>query len=321
MKLLTNSLIAISVAVLVYCSYYLYKELTSRVEKTGGDVIGTIVFKKKNASRRYTDSVIWEELPQESEIYNYDAIRTMEYSSAVLTLKDGTRIELDQNTMLVVIMKDKTLNINFDQGGVSAQNSAGGEGSITLNSKDASISLGKGDISVNSDDNGMDIRVNSGAAVVAAGGKELAVSSDESATLKDGVAEASKDRFIPVFPGRNSYLVSFGKTRPVNFSWKSSIEGEVSVEISLNKRFQPVLKSFKTRKTASTIDLPAGDYYWRISKGKSFSYPSKFTILSDRKPELTAPYINQNITLTEGSEIISFRWEKSQYAVNYEVTA
>jgi hypothetical protein len=321
MKLLTNSLIIISAAVLVYCSYFLYKELTSRVEKTGGDVIGTIVFKKKNASRKYTDSVIWEEIAQESEIYNYDAIRTMEYSSAVLTLKDGTRIELDQNTMLVVIMKDKTLNINFDQGGVTAQNNAGGEGSITLNSKDASISLAKGDVSVNSDEKGMDIRVNSGAAVVAAGGKELAVSSDESATLKNGIAESSKDSFVPLFPGRNSYIIAFGKTRPVNFSWKSLIEGEVSVEIALNKRFQPLLKSFKTRKTGSTVDLPAGDYYWRITKGKMMSYPVKFTILSDKKPELTSPYINQNITLTEGSEIIPFRWEKSQYAVNYEITA
>ncbi len=321
MKLLTNSLIALSAAVLVYCSYYLYKELTSRVEKTGGEVIGSIVFKKKNASRRYTDSVIWEEIAQESDIYNYDAIRTMEYSSAVLTLKDGTKIELDQNTMLVVIMNDKVVNINFDQGGVTAQNASGSQSSITLNSKDASISLDKGNISVNSDESGMNIHLNSGAAKVSAGGKELAISSDESATLKNGVAESGKETYIPEFPGRNSYLVAFGKTRPVNFAWRSATAGEVTVEISLNNKFQTIYKSFKTKKNEYALELPAGDYYWRVTKGKLMSYPVKFTILSDGKPELTSPYSNQKITLTEGSEIVTFRWEKSRYAVNYEITA
>jgi len=320
MKFLTNGLIALSIGFLGYCSYYLYKELTSRVERKGGEVIGTIVFKKKNASRRYNDSVIWEEIAQESEIYNYDAIRTMEYSSAILTLKDGTKIELDQNTMLVVIMSDKALNINFDQGGVTAQNGSGGSG-ITLNSKDASISLSNGDISVNSDDKGMNIQLNSGTAKVAAGGKELDITTNEMATLKDGVAEATKEKLTPEFPRRNSYIVSFEKTRPVNFSWKSALSGEVKVELSLNGRFTPVLKSYSTKKSSYEADLPAGDYYWRVVKGDAKSRAVKFSILSDRKPELSTPYKNQKIVLTEGAEMLTFRWDKSEYAVNYEITA
>jgi len=319
MKFLTSALIAISISVMAFCSYYLYRELTSRVEKQGGEVIGTITFKKKSASRRYTDSVIWEEIAQESEIYNYDAIRTMEYSSAILTLKDGTKIELDQNTMLVVIMGDKGLNINFDSGGVTAQNTTGAQG-ITLNSKDASISLAGGDISVNSDDKGTNIHLNSGNATVAAGGKELDISQNETAVLKGGVAESKKAVLTPEYPRHNSYIVSFGKTRPLDLSWKSDSEGEIKVEISLNKKFQPILKSFTTKKTGHDVVLPAGDYYWRIIKGNTTSYTSKFTILSDRKPEPSSPYMNQHITLTEGSELVTFRWDKSQYAAGYEIT-
>ena len=209
MKFLTSSLIAISISALALCSYYLYRELTFRIEKKGGEVIGTITFKKRNASRRYTDSVIWEEIAQESEIYNYDAIRTMEYSSAILTLKDGTKIELDQNTMLVVVMGDKGLNINFDSGGVTAQNTSGSQGPITLNSKDASISLAGGDISVNSGDEGTSIHLNSGSATIAAGGKELGISQNESATLKGGAAESGKAKRSPELPKHNSYIVSF----------------------------------------------------------------------------------------------------------------
>jgi hypothetical protein len=321
MKFLTSALVAISISVLAFCSYYLYRELTSRVEKKGGEVIGTITFKKKNASRRYTDSVIWEEIAQESEIYNYDAIRTMEYSSAILTLKDGTKIELDQNTMLVVVMGDKGLNINFDSGGVTAQNTSGSQGPITLNSKDASISLAGGDISVNSGDEGTSIHLNSGSATVAAGGKELGISQNESAMLKGGVAESRKTKLTPESPKHNSYIVSFGRSRPVTLSWKSDVEGEVKVEVSMNNRFRPVLKNFTTKKSTQQVELPAGDYYWRIVKGDTSSHPVKFTILSDRKPEPSTPYMNQHLTLTEGSELVTFRWDKSQYAVSYEITA
>jgi hypothetical protein len=52
---------------------------------------------------------MWEEIAQESPVYNYDAIRTLEYSSAVISLNDGTSIELDQNTMLVVISAGRVL--------------------------------------------------------------------------------------------------------------------------------------------------------------------------------------------------------------------
>lgn len=320
MKYLANIVIAISIGFLGYCSYYLYKELTSHVDKKGGEVIGNIVFKKKNASRRYTDSVIWEDIAQESEIYNYDAIRTMEQSSAVLTLKDGTKIELDQNTMLVVIMTDKALNINFDKGGVTAQNTSGSQSSIVLNSKDASIALNKGDISVNSDDGGMDIHLNSGNAKVSAGGKELSITPDVAATLKNGVAESSNEELIPEYPKHNSHMVSFDKSMPVSFSWKSGATGEAKVEIALNNRFNPVQKSYTSRKPSLTAELPAGDYYWRVVKGKSVSRSVKFSILSDKKPELMTPYSNQKIVLTEGAENVTFRWDKSKYAVNYEIT-
>ncbi len=320
MRFLSKILIAVSIASLGYCSYYLYRELTSRVERKGGEVIGSVVFKKRSASRKYTDSVIWEEIAQESEIYNYDAIRTMEYSSATLTLKDGTKIELDQNTMLVVIMKEQGVDINFDRGGVSAENTSGTNTAVTLNSKDASISLSKGDISINSDDSGMNIHLNSGSAKVAAGGKELSINPNEMAMLKDGKAESGKERLLPKYPGRNLNLLSYGKTAPVNFSWESDLPGEAKIEISMNSRFAPLYKTFSTKKSQYEYDIPPGDYYWRVVKGNTKSRAVKFSVLSDQRPEQIAPYKNQRLTLTEGTELVTFRWDRSRHAVNYEVT-
>jgi hypothetical protein len=321
MKSWTSGLIIFSVLFMAFCSFFLYRELTERIDKTGGDVIGTITFKKRSASRRYTDNVIWEEIEQESEIYNYDAVRTMEYSSAVISLKDGTRIELDQNTLLVVILNDKGLNINFDRGGVSAESGSGTGGPITLNSKDAMIALDKGGISVNSSDSGMNININSGNAKIAADGKELSVSPGDITTLKNGVAEYRKATLFPEFPRHNSILVSFGKSRSVSLSWRSEPPGEVRIDMSHSSDFKNIVKSYKSVKSKLEVNLPSGDYYWKLTGKNGSSQPLKFTILSDRRPGLIAPHSNQKIAVAEENGIVTFRWEKSEYAAMYELTA
>lgn len=320
MKFWTSFSILVALFFMAFCTYFLYKEFTARVDKTGGELIGTITFKKRSASRRYTESVVWEEIAQESPVYNHDAIRTLEYSSAVISLKDGTSIELDQNTMLVVILSAKGVDINFDSGGVSAKSGAGAKKMITLNSRDASIALGSGDISVNSSDKGMDIALASGNARVAAAGKELDISSEEIATLKDGKVKSEKKRLFTEFPAHNSYMVSPGKRMPVNFRWRSEPDGEVRVEISGNSSFVNPVRSFSSGSRSRIVELPPGDYYWRLISGKNKSFPSKFTIMQDGKPELISPRMNQNISLSEGDGLLTFRWEKSKYAAGYEIT-
>lgn len=320
MKFWTRSLILLSLVGLCLCSYYLYMEFTTLVEKKDGDSIGTISFKKRNASRRYTDSVIWENVPLEAPVYNYDAIRTQEDSSAVISLKDGTKIDLDQNTMLVVILSDKGLNINFDQGGVSAQSGSGMINPITLNARHATISLNSGDVFVNSSDTRMDIVVNSGKAQVAAAGNDIEISPELTATLKDGIVESKKVSLFPEFPKRNSYIAAFNKTTPVSFAWRSEPRGEVRLEISDSANFSKIIKSYKTSNENQQVELSPGDYHWRIIRGNKKSHHVNFTILADKKPNLTTPYMDQKVILTEGAEIVTFRWEKSQYASAYEIT-
>ena len=321
MKSSTSTLVFVCIASMAFCSYFLYRELTERIDKKGGEAIGTITFKKRSASRRYSDNVIWEEIEQESEVFNYDAIRTLEYSSAVVSLKDGTKIELDQNTLLVVILSDKGLNINFDKGGVSAQSGAGTKVPITLQSKDATIALDKGNVSVNSSDTGMNIYVNSGSAKVASMGKELSITPLEVAVLKNGVAESKKGTLFPESPENNINLITFGKDRSVKLAWRSEPPGEVKVEIAHNNDFKNIARSYTSGKASLEVNLPAGDYYWRVVRGGFTSHTMKFSILSDRRPELITPHMNQKISVTEGAEIINFQWEKSAYAASYELIA
>ena len=105
----------------------------------------------------------------------------------------------------------------------------------------------------------------------------------EVAVLKDGVAESKKGSLFPQSPEHNANLVTFGKDRNVKLAWRSEPPGEVRVEISHNNDFRNIVKSYKSVKSSMEINLPPGDYYWRVARSGVTSHPLKFSILSDKK--------------------------------------
>ena len=317
MKSWTNLVIAASIFLAGFCSYYLYRELTSRMEKSGGESIGTIVFKKMDASRKYTDSTVWEEIEEESEIYNYDAIRTLGYSAAVIKLKNGTSIELAENTMLIVVLDDKGVNINFDRGGINA--STGGEGVVRLNSSDTSVSLSEGDISVNRGDSGMDIQVNSGNAEVSASGETIGITSDMVVSVTNGKPELREGRLVPVFPKNNGVIVTFTGKAVFDLSWESDMKGEIQVELSRNSSFSPLYAVYRAKGERVTIKVPQGNYYWRLVTGRVTSMPAAFSVADGRKPRILSPHNNEKVVRVEGTEMVTFRWETGIMPSLYEV--
>lgn len=97
---------------------------------------------------------------------NKDTIRTLDYSDAVLTLKDGTTVRLSDNSMIYIDLSEKNLNINFDYGSISTSRADGTEPDATLNIKsgDKTIQIDKGGaakLSKNEDEN-VNIQVEKG---------------------------------------------------------------------------------------------------------------------------------------------------------------
>lgn len=319
MKSWTNMVPALSLTLALICSYYLYREMTFRMEKTGGEAIGAITFKKKSATRRYTDTIVWEEIEENSEIYNYDAIRTLDYSSAVITLKNGTAIELAENTLLIVVINDMGVDINFERGRISARTGKGDQGMVRLNASDASITFSEGDISVNRGDSGMDIQMNSGNAKVSASGENIGISSDRVLSLINGKAELREGRLVPLFPKNNGVILTFGRGTSFDLSWESDMEGDLKVELSRNSSFSPLLAVYSTKGKSVRVNPGEGNYYWRLVKGGVTSIPARFSVAVDRKPHLLAPHNNQKVITVEGSEMVSFRWDKADLASSYEV--
>src|SRR5271157_5574126 len=121
LKKINNDLFAVGISALVImtCSALLYAELTRRVESSGAKQIGTIVFKREVAQRKYASQVIWEDLEQNTPVYNNDTVRTAEMSEARINL-NGTYVNLDENSLILLSLTKEGININFSHGSISA---------------------------------------------------------------------------------------------------------------------------------------------------------------------------------------------------------
>jgi hypothetical protein len=97
------------------------------------------------------------------------------------------------------------------------------------------------------------------------------------------------------------------------------MEGDLKVELSRNISFSPVLAVYRTRDKSVRVNPGEGSYYWRLVKGGVASMPAAFSVAADSKPRILAPHNNQNISLVEEKEMVTFRWEKGIMPSLYEV--
>jgi hypothetical protein len=103
--------------VLIVVSISLFQDLTGR-SKSEGEVIGFITYRYRVAQRRAASRVVWEDAEQKDSVYNQDTIRTDEKSEALVTLRNGTMIELDPQSMVVLSMRNDAGEIKLAQGSV-----------------------------------------------------------------------------------------------------------------------------------------------------------------------------------------------------------
>lgn len=131
MKFLTSDSIVVGASALLITSLsiFLYADFNRKIDAGDARQIGTITFKRQVAQRKYLAQVVWEDVEQDVPVYNNDSIRTATNSEAVIHLGDGTDINIDENSMIMLSTLENEININFEHGTISA-NRSGVSGSI-----------------------------------------------------------------------------------------------------------------------------------------------------------------------------------------------
>lgn len=115
----------------------LNKSLTKKNEKP----IATISFKYKTAQRKFIDDVMWDRLRQESPVYEGDTIRTAPLSEATIYFSDGNIMDLQENTMARISVKDGTAEVEFQGGQINVQTN---NSSMKIRSGESVVELQQG---------------------------------------------------------------------------------------------------------------------------------------------------------------------------------
>ncbi len=316
------------VAIVSTFSMLLHAEFTSKIKISNVKKIGTITFKKKVAQRKYKGQVIWEDIEQNSPVYNNDSLRTSDLSEAIIHLQDKTKIIIEENSMLVLSQARNSININFNQGRISALRGKVADANLSkifIKSKDATVSISKSDINLsNSINEGLDLTVNDGTADVNTKSGKKTLTKDEKIVVSKNKSKVTKISVKLLQPGINSYFVSRYKKKSIQFNWSplpKFFSGKL--QIARDKNFRRKIYQKNVSKNSAYAKIPEGVFYWRIlarnkkQRRNEYSETRRVTLLKDRTVQLTSPASGSKITYSTSKPLVYFNWNKNNLASGY----
>jgi hypothetical protein len=323
--------VGIGMAVIATFSFLYYKDVTTKVQAGNNELVGIVTYKRKTAERKYAGQVIWEGVDNNIPLYNYDSIRTSDQSEATLHLNDGTEIKLNENSMILLALTKNQIDIQFDQGSITAnRGDAKGEvKKLNIKSGSTNVSIDKSNVKLSQNKSGdLNLSVAKGNADISTGKGAEKVGTDQALVVAKDSGDVIKFELAVklVNPFADEYLLAPSEKRKVDFSWLA-VKGEHSVffELSGDESFANIIQKKEIKGNSFSLELDKGIYYWRIravhriTKKEEFSELRRFTVLWDEPINLISPLNKEIISYRNTLPIINFKWTKSEIASGYRL--
>ena len=328
--------IIILFSIITIFSYRLYKNMTRTSKEGQNPIIGILTFKNKLIQRKFDSEVIWDEVNSGIEIRNRDTIRTGDFSDALLTLNDKSKININENSMIYLDFSDSAI-INFAYGSLSLVSTGDGSSEIgggdlphkelKIASGDKVLELGKS--SINLAKNGKDdlkLQVTEGTTKIISNGKETTLKENEVANLTEAGIEISEINIFPNNPIELYKIYSKTQKIPIDFDWTTTQAVEdVHLEISKNSKFSSLVSNLPVRGNSIQISLDPGSYYWRLSasiktkKQRELSVLRKIHVYSVTPPEIVLPEEGKIFKYSSLPPLIEFSWKKNELFKDYSI--
>ena len=307
-----------------------WRDLNGMTTRTGDTAVGTITFKHRTAQRKFNDRVVWERIKQSADVYNEDTIRTAAMAEAVLTLKDGTVVNLSENSMIQIhYTEDGGVKLSLEGGDLTVDSSeASNAVSVSFsNGETAEIDSG-GTIAIKSGDGeGASVDVlNGSASVKTAAGEEQKVSFGESVVVSGG--EVQKSALSVISPRQSRRILKFGgEEATIPFEWRisgESKEEETTIEFSRNRNFGKIEYLTSVKNTESTEvslgEFGDGTLYWRLftPSTKESAVSGKIEVVQVAPPTLVSPARAEKVVRLDSKSAV-FRWTQVQFAEHYRL--
>lgn len=303
---------------IIILSLLLYFDFQERLEAGVREEIGTISFKQKTVQRKYSDRSVWETVENNFPVYNRDTIRTASMSDAVITLKDGTTIELDENTLIVLNIREDKQEIDFSFGNIRANTMVGSSG-LTIRSGENVVNLKESKASINKEDKtSLVLQVQEGIANLFQGNKKIDLTSGETLALKNNESEKSQIPFRVVNPPSFLRVYSKNSKIPIDIELKGNFSG-IYWEVSSGPSFSRILSKKLISQAKFQESLPPGVYYWRLQQGGKVLEQGKLNLVQIQSPKLISPFPGQSFFMSSNATLVVFQWSLDPNISQYEI--
>jgi len=303
-----------------WAAYKFYTDLNSQITHEGGEVIGEITFVKNSAQRKFSSRAVWGELETSAPVYNFDSLRTIEDSSAVIRLIDGTEITLAANTYIVLEWGEEEQSIEFLGGNISAERTGeAGSGTLQIKAEDTVIALDSASVTLDKKEGEeLGLSVGEGAIDITKGNETRSVEENFRASIGDDIM-VEQDAVTLKTPANNRLLVTTSASVPVTFTWERNLPlEEQRLEISEYSDFRSV-ERYEPDPGTLSYDLTTlpGTYHWRIAGKYSdgtpyFSSANRTVIIRDNAPNLQVPEMDEEFQFRKTPPDMAFSWEAAQ---------
>jgi len=334
-----NKLRTVDIVVIILCltgtivSLNLFwMDLFQTVRNRNAVPLGLISFKYNTAQRRLSDRVLWDRLRRQSPVYNGDTIRTADLSEATIRFAGGREINLTENTLIRITMRDGMTEIDLSDGELSLGAGSTGvdgdtAGNIILSVGDKRVEAGADAVlSAAAGKDGVAFQVAEGNAVYSdSGGQRRTVAAGTAAFLGSGGEDRTVPSALVTSPRLNArYLNRRQESIPVTFTWTRSNLSAAEVlhlEIAEDRNFSRIRQTIYVSVNTAQVQLPPGTWYWRIKReaANSTLASSRVTVLYAPPPSLIAPAQGYTYQYFSKTPAVRFQWREVEGASQYRV--
>ena len=304
----------LALLVLLILSFVLYRDFTSGLDAGNRQQVGILTFKKRTAERKYSGSTLWQDMDASVPVYNMDSIRTAGDSEATITLNDGTRIGLEDNTMIVLNFTSDQPAIDFGYGAVQAD--ATGEKGINIKSGDSVISLDGSEAKISGKEDELQLQVQKGEATLKKGEQEQKVQENEVAGLDGNQVQVQKNPLVLVSPSDQSRFFTAESRQAVSFNWNAP--GIVTLQVSSDRGFGTIVAQAPRANNAVAAVGP-GVYYWRVIQNGQSSPVRRFAVYQQEAPVLQMPLGGSEFAYRDSPPPIQFLWSRLDSVTSYRI--
>jgi hypothetical protein len=277
--------------------------------------------------RRPEASLVWERIAPGDPVRRLDAVYVPDESEAVLLFGDGARVEVDENSLVIVDRRltrgtSHAVDIEVRRGGVAGR---AGEAGVEIRAGGAKVRMDKGAAQVRLGKGGARVAVTDGQAQLSAGGASVAVGAGQVHAVGAGGApeQATEMAIALVSPGAGRRIF-FTTTRPrVSFKWIALAgRGPYRLELADDPAFERIITAVDTAATAA--DLVPGDegvYYWRVvraGRAAARSEERRLVIVHDAPPTPLRPRRGEVVYAPHGTPL-GLHWSAADEASRYRV--